>query len=164
MNNSNTESPIFAMVRLVESDPGKGTAPIAIEVPRGAVGEVYRAADSLERTEVDGHSLLKFGSTGAFGSVLFDAESGKVLETDREARETALVNSSLEHFSACIESFINAFPFYESGEDDEEAEEAAQGIEDAIIRIDPDAYYEGSFWYEVRWSVAIGDFATEDLY
>ncbi len=47
----------------------------------------------------------------------------------------------------------------DEGERDERDNMLAREIEGDVRRIDPEAYFEGGFWYEIRWSVAIGDFS-----
>lgn len=163
MTNDGNGSPQFSIVHLTESAPPKGVESISLDVPSESVGEVYKAAEFLDRFEFDGKLLIRLGSSGAFGSMLLDLESGQVFEFVPGAESLTFVNSSMEKFSACIEEFVGGFPFYESSDDEGAAEVAACRLEESVQRIDYDSYYEGGFWYELRWSIAIGDFAAEDL-
>ena len=83
------------------------------------------------------------------------------MENHQSGPDVSLVNTSLDAFTHCLEEFSAKFPLAEI-EDEDEAEERDRGvarkIEEDVLRIDPDAYVENSFWYEVRWGVAIGDF------
>ncbi|MGW5449269.1 SUKH-4 family immunity protein [Streptomyces asiaticus] len=138
--------------------------PRSLEVPVGSVGEVYRASERLECVAIEDHGeFLKFGSAGMFGSILLDPRSGQVMESGRDLTSVSLVNTSLQCFISCVRGFIGCFPFYSRDSDSDEWESVAQKIEELVCRLDPEAYHEDSFWFEVRWSVATGDFATEDL-
>ncbi|MFC3577720.1 SUKH-4 family immunity protein [Streptomyces yaanensis] len=132
-----------------------------LRIPGEAVYEVYRPVETLERVTVDGRDLILFGSTGVFGRLMVDVASGVVLEKLEGYSDVSLVNTSLEAFNRCLEVFAAKMPLLEI-DDEEEAEEVdreiAKGLEEDVRRIDPEAYVENSFWYEIRWSVAIGDF------
>lgn len=138
--------------------PGSGV----LRVPGEIVYHVYRPADSLENVTVGGRALVRFGSTGACGSLLLDASSGNVMESLDGKSDVNLVNTSLDAFNRSLEAFFVKFPL-DDIEDEEEAEgrdnRVAREIENDVRLIDPEAYSENSFWYEVRWSVAIGDFS-----
>lgn len=164
-NVSGDGKPTFSLVRLTGS-PGspKPAVQFSLEVPVGSVGEVYRASEYLESVTIGDHGeFLKFGSTGMFGSILLDPRSGRVMEAGRDLASVNLVNTSLERFISCIRGFIECFPFYSRDSGNDEWECAAGKVEELVCRLDAEAYREDSFWFEVRWSVATGDFATEDL-
>jgi hypothetical protein len=131
-----------------------------LRIPDEAVYEVYRPAKPLEETIVDGRKFIRFGFTGAFGNLLLDVSSGNVVEQLQDESNVSFVNTSLEAFNRCLEAFAGKFQL---GDPDDEGEaedaEVAREIERDVIAIDPDAYVEDSFWYELRWSVAIGDFS-----
>jgi len=142
----------------IEGEPGEGV----LRVPAEPVYQVYVPAGSLERVMVDSRILLRFGATGAFGSLLLDTSSGAVVEKLEDAPKVSLVNTSLGAFNRCLEAFSVKFPVDEIEDEDEEEErnnDVAREIEREVRLIDPEAYRENSFWYEVRWSVAIGDFS-----
>lgn len=148
-------------LRMIElsGDVGESTMG-SLRIPGETVYEVYRPAKSLEETIVDGRRLIRFGFTGAFGSLLLDTSSGHVVEQLQDEPNVSFVNTSLEAFNRCLGAFAGKFPFGDSDDEDEEVDaEVAREIEADVIAIDPDAYVEGSFWYELRWSVAIGDFS-----
>jgi hypothetical protein len=91
--------------------------------------------------------------------LLLDASSGCVVEI-HTGSGVSLVNTSLESFTDCLEVFVEHLARLESNDGDEGVdEEVASGLEASILWIDPDAFSEGSFWYELRWSVVIGDFS-----
>ncbi|MFD3442773.1 SUKH-4 family immunity protein [Streptomyces sp. NPDC058685] len=153
---SANEGPPFAMTRLVDSDQGS-----ELEVPAGSVGQVYRSSERLLQVVIGDRVYLKFGSTGLFGSILLDPTTGRVLEAGKSMDSVSLVNTSLSHFIACLSSLVERFPFYSSDSEDDEWESAALGLESVVRQVDQEAYDEGSFWYEIRWSIASGDFAEE---
>jgi len=133
----------------------------SLVIPGEAVYDVYRPAETLQYVSVSGRTLVLFGFTGAFGSLLLDLSSGHVMEKLQNDPDVSLVNTSLEAFKRCLGEFHAKFPLSDI-DDEDEAEErdnkVAREIEKDVLRIDPQAYNENSFWYEVRWSVAIGDF------
>lgn len=164
-NVSGGDAPIFSLVVLA-APPGspKSATPSSLEIPVGSVGEVYRAAERLEFVAIkDRGEFLRFGSAGMFGSILLDPRTGRVMESGRDLASVSLVNTSMERFISCVRGFIGCFPFYSRDSGSDEWEAAAQKVEELVCRLDPEAYHEYSFWFEVRWSVATGDFATEDL-
>ncbi|OSZ61569.1 hypothetical protein OQI_04485 [Streptomyces pharetrae CZA14] len=110
---------------------------------------------------MNGREVIEFGSTGFFGSLLVDVSSGSILERVQDATNLSMVNTSLSAFNNCLEMFSEYFPLDQIDDEDASIERnarVAREIESDVKRIDPEAYEEGSFWYEVRWSVAIGDF------
>jgi hypothetical protein len=130
-----------------------------LRIPGEAVYEVYKPVESVQTVTVDDREFLRFATTGASGSLLLDVSSGRVVEI-QTGSGVSLVNTSLESFIDCLEVFVEHLAHLESNDGDEEVdEEVASELEASILRIDPDAFSEGSFWYEVRWSVAIGDFS-----
>lgn len=152
----------FEFVDLVEGvgDPLRVRAHLT--VPRNSIGDAYRPAESLERISVNGKDFLRFGSIGAFGSALFDPNSGHVVEWIHDSSKVGLVNTSIDAFSECAKAFVEKFPLSDMADEDERDERdnaIAREIEGDVRRIDPEAYFEGGFWYEIRWSVAIGDFS-----
>ncbi|MFD7614364.1 SUKH-4 family immunity protein [Streptomyces sp. NPDC059828] len=162
MNDSTTDNqPHFHLTHLSFEDDASG---ISLEVPVQTVGGGYRASNYLQRVTIAGHGeCIRFGSVGAFGSILLDPVDGRIVESGSGLSEVTLVNSSLDCFTTSVKALINRFPFYSVDSDPDDWERAARDIEDSLRRIDSDAYTEGSFWYELRWSISIGDFATEDL-
>ncbi|MFI5800196.1 SUKH-4 family immunity protein [Streptomyces sp. NPDC051677] len=122
---------------------------------------VYVPSGDFERVTIGGCNLIVFGFTGALGSLLLDLSSGCVMEKVEGDSSLSLVNTSLDSFNRCLAAFSAKFPLAEI-EDADEAEErdnrVAREVEEEICRIDRQVYAESSFWYEVRWSVAIGNF------
>ncbi|MFE1028565.1 SUKH-4 family immunity protein [Streptomyces sp. NPDC058818] len=118
----------------------------------------YRSLDSFEAVESDsGKALIRFGVFGLSVSVYLDQNSQEVLY-GLEPGDVNIVNTSSSHFTQCVLRLSEMFPFYAEGSDSDEWEAAAQRVEDVIRDIDPSAYHEGSFWYEFRWDVTMGDF------
>ncbi len=106
---------------------------LTLEVPRAMVGATYRAADALTR----GHgSLVRFGSTGLFGSILLDTVTGAVVKLERDAHHVSIVNSSLPNFVVVVRAVIERFPFYDSGSDDSEWMAAARAVEEIVRGVD----------------------------
>ncbi|MDG4857751.1 SUKH-4 family immunity protein [Streptomyces sp. T-3] len=163
MNTHNDAVPHFSLVRLHVSAALPEEESLSLVVPAQSVGETYRACESLETIQSDGRGFVKFGLSGISGDMLIDLSSQRVVEMQGGASEPSLVNTSIERFQACVREFIEGFPFYETAEDEDDFESAAQKLEESICRLDPEAYFEGGYWYEIRWGIAIGDFATEDL-
>lgn len=137
---------------------------IEIEIPVDFIGYAYRATPSLEPLNVEGQGrLLRFGKSGLDGSIVFNVETGEVVYIDA-MKNASFVNSSIAQFSLCTERVLDRFPFYSRDSDDvDEWESAAQDVEDIIRGIDPGAYFDDGYWYDLRWDIAIGDFATEDV-
>jgi hypothetical protein len=152
----------MAILEMVELAVAGNDGGEVLRVPGEAVYRVYVPAVELERVTVDGRLFLRFGATGAFGSLLFDTSSGNVVEKLDGDPEVSLVNTSLDAFNRCLEAFSVKFPLAEIDDEDEEEERnnsVAREIERELRLIDPEGYREDSFWYEVRWGVAIGDFS-----
>ncbi|MDI6521793.1 SUKH-4 family immunity protein [Streptomyces coelicoflavus] len=118
----------------------------------------YRSLDSLEEVESGSRKvLIRFGVFGLSGSVYLDQDSQEVLY-GLDPRDVNIVNTSVSHFTQCAVRLSEMFPFYTEDSEVDEWEAAAQRVEDAIREIDPSVYREGSFWYEFRWDVTMGDF------
>ncbi|MGW0828635.1 SUKH-4 family immunity protein [Streptomyces sp. NPDC002845] len=118
----------------------------------------YRSLDSAQRVRSDSRrSLIRFGAVGRAASVFIDEESDEVL-SGVHPDDASLVNSSVAQFVDCVRRVGDAFPFYSADSDFEEWEAAAQRVQDIICEVDSAAYREGSFWYEFRWDVSMGDF------
>lgn len=159
---SGDSSLAFEFVDLVEGAGNSLGVRASLRVPGNSIGNAYRPAGSLERISVNGADFLRFGAVGAFGSALFDLNSGHIVEWIHDSSEVGLVNTSIDAFSECVKAFVEKFPLEDvedEGERDERDNMLAREIEGDVRRIDPEAYFEGGFWYEIRWSVAIGDFS-----
>ncbi|MGW5641146.1 hypothetical protein [Streptomyces sp. NPDC003832] len=61
-------------------------------------------------------------------------------------------------FVECVRLLTEIFPFYSEEADDGEWEAGARRVQETIREIDAAAYQEGSFWYEFRWDVSMGEF------
>ncbi|MFJ2650995.1 SUKH-4 family immunity protein [Streptomyces sp. NPDC087420] len=162
MNSGNSDAPIFRTVLLSARGENGGGDSFSVEVPAQSLGQAYRASQKLEEVRIDGVRYYDFGSTGIFGRVVLDPDSGRVMEVGKDRTGATLVNSTIEKFSECVQGFIGRFPFYSADEEDR-WEVVAREVEEMIQGIDPAAFFEGGYWYEIRWAVAIGDFATEEL-
>ncbi|MHC3475637.1 SUKH-4 family immunity protein [Streptomyces sp. 7R007] len=141
-----------------ELTPGR----IGVRVPAEPVFGVYRPVGTFKKVAIAGRDLIEFGLTGAFGVLLLDLSSGVVLERVNGESDLSVVNTSIDTFNRCLCVFYSKFPFPKIEDDDESDERdnrVAREVEEEVRRIDPEAYEENSFWYEVRWSVAIGDFS-----
>ncbi|WP_074989915.1 SUKH-4 family immunity protein [Streptomyces misionensis] len=155
--------PSFAMVQIHGSSAGNPDwdgPDLTLEVPRAMVGATYRAADALTR----GHgSLVRFGSTGLFGSILLDTVTGAVVKLERDAHHVSIVNSSLPNFVVVVRAVIERFPFYDSGSDDSEWMAAARAVEEIVRGVDPGAFIRDGFWETLVNDIEMGDFSTEDV-
>ncbi|MGW1616510.1 SUKH-4 family immunity protein [Streptomyces sp. NPDC002285] len=137
----------------------KGT----LVVPGEPVFNVYQPVESAEVIAIGDRRMIRFGRTGIFGALLVDLASGNVVQQIQADPNVSLVNTSLSAFNSCLEVFLSRLPLEElEDEDEEDARNArvAREIESDLKRIDPQAYTEDSFWYEMRWSVASGDFTS----
>ncbi|MFD9565399.1 SUKH-4 family immunity protein [Streptomyces sp. NPDC059994] len=159
--------PTFEMVQLHgphAEDPNWDGPDLMLEVPRGMLGAAYQAASSLTQiTQAGNRRLVKFGSTGLFGSILLDAESGIVVKLEKDAGDVGFVNSSLSAFAEAVEMVIEKFPFYGSDCNDDDWATAARGMENSLRSIDPISVSQDSFWGTFISDVEIGDYSTEDV-
>ncbi|GGW25186.1 hypothetical protein GCM10010294_70550 [Streptomyces griseoloalbus] len=127
-----------------------------LTVPKEFFG--YRSLDAAERVQGgSGRSLIRFGVIGLGVSVHLDESSGEVL-SGADSGELDMVNTAISHFAQCVILLADMFPFYEEGSDVDEWEAGAQRVENIIREVDPNAYREGSYWYEFRWDVSMGEF------
>ncbi|WP_159027752.1 SUKH-4 family immunity protein [Streptomyces pactum] len=125
-------------------------------VPRGFF--TYRALDAPEMVESDsGRTLIRFGVMGLSVSMYLDKDSQEVLY-GLSPGDVNIVNTSVSHFTQCILRLSDIFPFYDDDCDSDEWEVGAEKVEDVIREVDPSAYHEGSYWYEFRWDVTMGNF------
>ncbi|MFF8401755.1 SUKH-4 family immunity protein [Streptomyces sp. NPDC015684] len=145
------------------SEKGLKTVEIALDAapslgvlrfPVESVYEVCKPEESFRVEQIDGRTYIRFATTGAFGSLLLDADSGMVFEIHDEDSGVNFVNETMGKFTRCLE-FFSSLLVGQAEDDDELADELEAGIRE----IDPRAYEENSFWYEVRWGVALGDFS-----
>jgi hypothetical protein len=159
--------PSFAMVQIHGSsagDPDWEGPDLTLEVPAAMVGATYRAASALTRiTSLEHGTLVRFGSTGLFGSVLLDTVTGAVVQRERDANHVSLMNSSLAEFVAVVRAVIERFPFYDSDSEDSEWVAAARDVEGIIRAVDPGAFIQDGFWETLVSDIEIGDFSTEDV-
>lgn len=155
--------PSFAMVQIHGSstrNPDWNGPDLTLEVPKAMVGATYRAAGTLTR---DRGSLVRFGSTGLFGSILLDTVTGAVFKREREVNHVSLVNSSLPDFIATVRAVIGRFPFYGSDSDDSEWAAVARDVEGIVRAVDPGAFIQDGFWETLVNDIEIGDFPTEEI-
>ncbi|MER6678083.1 SUKH-4 family immunity protein [Streptomyces sp. NPDC000983] len=124
----------------------------------------YRSLGEAVRFSAEaGRSLIRFGTIGTPGpvgvavSVFVDEDSGEVV-SGIEPDDTAPVNASLGMFVECVRCLTEIFPFYSEESDDEEWEAGARRVQETIREIDAAVYQEGSFWYEFRRDVSMGEF------
>ncbi|MFE5026857.1 SUKH-4 family immunity protein [Streptomyces sp. NPDC056656] len=132
-----------------------------LEVPLESVAYAYWAADDLEAVVIGGTRFVRFGYTGASGSVLLNTVTGEVVESNDELESTSLVNSSLQKFSACIQGVIERFPFYSEDAEEGEWESAADDVARLVREVDPEAFFDGGYWHEMTSDIMMGDYATE---
>lgn len=125
-----------------------------LRFPGEEVYEVYKPVLPPQLQRFGDRSYVHFGSTGAFGSILLDLESGNVMEMQKGGALIKFVNESVDKFIECLQVFLSLLS---SSEEDDEG--VADELEVAVKEIDAQAYRENSFWYEIRWSVALGDFS-----
>ncbi|MFE9240546.1 SUKH-4 family immunity protein [Streptomyces sp. NPDC007007] len=155
------ESPQFSMVQLHFRAPVKGAhEPEFLHVPEEAIGAVYQALDFLESVTIEAHGeFVKFGTTGLFGSILWDPRTGHVVQSGKDLDHVVMVNTNLERFSLCVRGLIERYPF-DADEGGDSWDVAAQGVEDFMRHADPEAYeIEGNLWYEIKWDIINGDFS-----
>ncbi|MGW1898920.1 SUKH-4 family immunity protein [Streptomyces hirsutus] len=118
----------------------------------------YRSLDAIERLrQGSGRSLIRFGVIGLESSVYLDEFSGEVL-SGMDPGELEMVNTEISRFTQCVIRLADIFPFYGEDSDADEWEVGAQRVEGIIREVDPNAYHEGSYWYEFRWDVSMGEF------
>ncbi|MFG2171583.1 SUKH-4 family immunity protein [Streptomyces niveus] len=154
------DSVTFSLVLLHEpSENLAGGEGLALNVAARSLGGVYRASGHLQRVSIGGKEFVRFGSTGLFGSVVLDPESGRVLQAGKRMNEGTLVNTSLDNFNECIEAFIGLRHLC-SGESDDDWGRAAEELDGIVLGIDAEAHaVHNGFWHELRWDIANGDFA-----
>lgn len=128
-----------------------------VRVPTVPIFEVFRPVQPVQLDRIQNRTFICFGTTGLFGRILIDSESGAVVEIHEGETSVKFVNSSIEKFVECL-NFFSLLLSGAGGEPDGDSEELADQLESAIRRIDSDAYTEGRFWYEIRWDVSLGDF------
>ncbi|MGW7667503.1 SUKH-4 family immunity protein [Streptomyces sp. NPDC054775] len=159
--------PSFAMMQIHGSsveDPDWEGPELTLEVPAAMVGATYRASSALTSVMSPGNGrYVRFGSTGLFGSILLDTETGAVVKLEGGANRVSLVNSSLPDFVAAVKAVIERFPFYDSDSDDDDWASAARAVEEIIRSVDPDSFIEDGFWDTLVNDIEIGDFSTEDV-
>ncbi|MFD5856773.1 SUKH-4 family immunity protein [Streptomyces chartreusis] len=132
-------------------------------VPGDPVFNVYQPVESVETIAIGSRRMIRFGRTGVFGALLVDLGSENVVQQIQGNPEVSLVNTSISAFNSCLEVLLDRLPLDELEDEDEEDERSgrvAREIESALKEIDPQAYTDDSFWCEVRWSVATGDFTS----
>ncbi|MEU8772019.1 SUKH-4 family immunity protein [Streptomyces griseus] len=163
MNNESIdeESPQFSMTQLHFREPVEDPrVPKYFDVPDEAIGSVYQALDFLELVTIGVHGeFVKFGSTGLFGSILWDPRTGHVVQSGKNLEHVVLVNTDLERFSLCVRGLIERYPF-DADEGGDSWDAAATDVEDFLRHTDPEAYAtEGNLWYELKWDIINGDFS-----
>ncbi|GAA2733494.1 SUKH-4 family immunity protein [Streptomyces nogalater] len=134
----------------------------SFRVPTETVDGVFTPVRPLQHVQIGKRSFVWFGSSGATGRLMVDSGSGSVFET-HDASTVTFVNESLGKFIECLEAFSsvvldgaeNRDPADEADED--EGERMARRLEERIRMIDPRAYEEDTFWYDIRWDVSLGD-------
>ncbi|MFF1958248.1 SUKH-4 family immunity protein [Streptomyces sp. NPDC058220] len=151
----------YAVIALSFREPvGEASVPASLDVPNGSIGELYQPLEFLEFSSIEPRGrLVKFGTLGLFGSILWDPHAGHVVESARGVEGVRVVNTTLGHFTLCMGGLIERYPF-----DEDEAggswDIAAAGFEDMMRRIDPEAYeVHDNYWYELTWSIKSGDFS-----
>ncbi|MEU0401640.1 SUKH-4 family immunity protein [Streptomyces sp. NPDC006197] len=155
--------PKFNIVRLSSGSDWDG-APVELQVPEALIAFSYRAAESL--TAMDGPTprrFFKFGSTGLFGSLLFDSKTGSVVQHQEGARGVSLVSTSIAAFNEIVKKVIETFPFYSTSEDGDEMEVAAAKVKEIVCSEDPEAYFAGGFWETFVSDIEMGDYSTEEV-
>ncbi|MFS0698005.1 hypothetical protein [Streptomyces nitrosporeus] len=160
MDNHDEEYLQFSIVRLRFRESVRDSPmPEFLDVPGRAIGGIYQSLDFLESVKIGTHGdFVKFGTTGLFGSILWDPRNGSVVQSGKNMTHAAMVNTSLERFSLCVHGVIDRYPF-EADEGGDGWGAAARDVEDFLIRSDPESYaIEGNLWYEVRWDIENGDF------
>jgi hypothetical protein len=129
---------------------------IELEVP--AEFFAYQALDLIERVSGrGGRSFARLGSVEDEVGVYLDEDSGEVISWF-DPDDVTFVNSSIEKFTECVRILTERFPYYSEDSDLEDWMGAAVEIQKLIKKIDPAAYREGSFWYEFRWDVTMGEY------
>ncbi|MFE7710408.1 SUKH-4 family immunity protein [Streptomyces sp. NPDC057486] len=102
--------------------------------------------------------MVKFGTTGLFGIILWDPRTGHVVRSGKQMDHVMMVNTTLERFSLCVRGLIERYPF-DVDERGDSWDVAAQDVEDFLRHTDPEAYViDGNLWYEVKWDIANGGF------
>jgi hypothetical protein len=126
-----------------------------ITVPAGFV--TYEALDCAETVVIDGVSYLRFGTFGGDGKALIDLQTG-VVYANYVDNEMIFVNSSVEKFTECVKGILSVYPLYDEGSEPEDWERAAKKVQELVARADSACYAHGTFWYEFRWDVTLGDY------
>lgn len=159
--------PSFVMVQIHGSRVGNldwEGPDLTLEVPVSMIGAEYRAVSALTRVASRGHgNLVKFGSTGLFGSVLLDTATGAVVECGRDANHVSLVSSSLPDFIAVVRAVIGLFPFCGSDGDDGDWVAAARSVEGIVRTLDQGSFIRDGFWDTLVNDIEIGDYSTGDV-
>lgn len=161
-------------------------------VPKALFG-AYEAASELTPLEVSGYGqVVRFGSSGFYGSVCLDPRTGAVVYVRSYAPDRTIdparaypgppvfINSSVDQFTASVRATLARFPFdrgdaeresREGGDRDEiegaiaeEWDRAADELEATLGTLDPAAVADpDAFWMTFLDDVRIGDYATDDI-
>ncbi|MFH8627424.1 SUKH-4 family immunity protein [Streptomyces vietnamensis] len=155
--------PKFNIARLSSGGDWEGV-PVDLQVPESLIAFSYRVAESLtSMEEPEPGRFLRFGSTGLFGSLLFDSATGSVVEYQEGADDVSLVNTSIAAFVEIVKKVIEAFPFYSTDGDSGDMELAAEKVKGIVCSEDPEAYFSGGFWETFVSDVEMGDYPTEEV-
>lgn len=106
---------------------------------------------------------VAFGTSDMDGSVCIKIDSKEIFFMADDIHEPLFVNSSLVHFSACVEVVVKRFPFYSELDSSEEHALVAEGLEELVEKIDPALRKIQSYWFEAFSDISIGDYSTEDV-
>ncbi|MFD7232129.1 SUKH-4 family immunity protein [Streptomyces sp. NPDC059881] len=117
----------------------------------------YHAMDRAERVYSNSFGFVKFGTIGRAVGIFVSEETGHVV-SGVTLDDTDFVNGSIGQFTSCVRELTDKFPYYSANSASGDWEQGAQVVEETVKGIDAMAYREGSFWYEFRWDVSMGEF------
>lgn len=107
--------------------------------------------------------MIHIGNVGGAGKLLLDPISGVVWEEHGGRINKHPVNASLDAFNRCVETLLVVLQEAYSRGEEREDEDVAIEFEQKVHEIDPLSNGVDSFWYEIRWGIAIGDFEDADF-
>ncbi|WP_188285827.1 SUKH-4 family immunity protein [Streptomyces sp. CBMA29] len=129
---------------------------LTIETPRAFFG--LTAADELTVTpNADHEEYIHFADLSPRPKFYIQQRTGNIV-AGIDLDHLVFANTSITLFNSSVLEAASQYPYYSQESEPEEWELAAEALERALYRIDPLAVEPGTYWYEFRWSVAIGDY------
>jgi len=133
-------------------------------LPCPFTGELFRPILTPFWVAPDQNQILVFARVSMSQAFGIERQTGKVVMIlDAPSYPISFVNSSLELFIASVSSFTEKYPFYPDPPDPDECEAVADELKLTLYRIDPPSMSDCSFWSELYWDIAQGDWSTTDI-